>query len=164
MKTFGLFFTAISLILSLSCNGDSKKKEAQNDQTTTTTQEKENTEDENSEASLVDKKWKLTKLMGKPLSELDSSAQKVFILFSTEENRISGNSGCNSFGGTYTLKDGNRFETSQLMSTMMACKNMDIEDQFMGVFQKADTYIIQGNTLQITKARMAPLAEFKLED
>jgi len=164
MKTFGLFLASISLALSLSCNGDSKKKETQNNQTTTPSQEQVITQDANSESSLVDKKWKLTKLMGKPLSELDSSAQKVFILFSTEENSLSGNSGCNSFGGTYTLKEGNRFETSQLISTMMACQNMDIEDQFMGVLQKADTYILQGNKLQITKARMAPLAEFELEN
>jgi heat shock protein HslJ len=162
MKTFGLFFSAISLIVSLGCNGNSKKKETQKDQTPT--EIKANIEIESSQASLVDKKWKLTKLMGKPVSELDSSAQKVFILFSTEENRLSGNSGCNSFGGTYTLKEGNRFETSQLISTMMACENMDIEDQFMGVLQKSDTYILQGNRLQITKAKMAPLAEFELED
>jgi len=164
MKTFGLIFTSFSLILTLSCNGNSKKKDAQNEQTTTTSQEQVNTTDGTAKASLLDKEWKLTKLMGQPLSELDSSAQKVFIQFSEKDNRLSGNSGCNSFGGTYTLKEGNRFETSQLMSTMMACANMDIEDQFMGVLQKADTYIINGNTLQITKARMAPLAEFELKN
>ncbi|WP_417362857.1 META domain-containing protein [Galbibacter sp.] len=162
MKTLGLLFTSISLVLSLSCNGVNNKKGAQNEQTTTS-QEQVNSEPENAEASLVDKKWKLSKLMGQPLSELDKSALKVFIIFDGQDKRLSGNSGCNSFGGTYTLKEGNRFETSQMMSTMMACENMDIEDQFMGVLQKADTYIINGNKLQITKARMAPLAEFELE-
>lgn len=162
MKTFGLFFTTISLALSLSCNGDSKKKEAQQE-SSKTPQEQVTMEAEKANAELLDKKWKLTKLMGQPVSELDASAQKVFIIFESQDHRLGGNSGCNSFGGTYTLKEGNRFETSQLMSTMMACENMDIEDQFMGALQKSDTYIINGNTLQITKARMAPLAEFELE-
>jgi|SRR5690606_24688592 len=162
MKTFGLFFSTISLALSLSCNGDAKKKEAQQEPSKTP-QEQVTIEAEKANAELLDKKWKLTKLMGQSVSELDASAQKVFIIFESQDHRLGGNSGCNSFGGTYTLKEGNRFETSQLMSTMMACENMDIEDQFMGALQKSDTYIINGNTLQITKARMAPLAEFELE-
>lgn len=164
MKTIGLMFCSISLILSLSCNGESKKKDTQNEQVTAPSEEQAKTTDKNNEELLLDKKWKLTKLNGKSLSELDSAAQRVFMIFATADHRLSGNSGCNSFGGTYTLKVGNRFETSQLISTMMACQNMDIEDQFMGVLQKADTYILQGNKLQITKARMAPLAEFELEN
>jgi|SRR5690606_6680354 len=164
MKTFGLLFASLSLVLSLSCNGNSNKKDSQSEQKNSSPQEQLSSDQENSQESLVDKKWKLTKLLGREVSELDSSAQRVFIQFSTQENRLSGNSGCNSFGGTYTLKQGNRFETSQLISTMMACENMEIEDQFIGVLQKADTYIINENTLQITKARMAPLAEFELEN
>lgn len=163
MKTIGLLFCSISLVLSLSCNGESKKENSQNKEVTTPSAEQVEATDNSNEELLLDKKWKLTKLNGKPLSELDSAAQRVFITFSAEDHRVSGNSGCNSFGGTYTLKEGNRFETSQLISTMMACKNMEVEDQFIGILQKADTYIIHENTLQITKARMAPLAEFELE-
>ncbi len=164
MKTFGLFFASLSLALFLNCNGNATKKDSQDEPSKSTSKEQVSTAQENSQKQLVDKKWKLSKLLGQEVSELDKSAQKVFIQFSTEENRLVGNSGCNSFGGTYTLKEGNRFETSQLISTMMACENMEIEDQFMGIIQRADTYIINGNTLQITKAKMAPLAEFKLEN
>lgn len=163
MKTIGLLFCSVSLVLSLSCNGESKKKDTQEEQVTAPSKEQSKAMDADNKELLLDKKWKLTKLNGKPLSELDSAAQRIFITFATEGNRVSGNSGCNTFGGTYKLKEGNRFETSQLISTMMACKDMAVEDQFIGILQKSDTYIIRENTLQITKARMAPLAEFELE-
>lgn len=117
-----------------------------------------------SDEALTGKKWRLVKLMGQPVSEIGKAASKPFIAFSAQENRVSGNAGCNSFTGSYTLKEGNRFETSKLASTMKACLDMKVESQFMGVLEKADTYTIKDGELSITKARMAPLAVFELAE
>jgi hypothetical protein len=38
---------------------------------------------------------------------------------------------------------------------------MEKEVAFMEVLQKADNYAIQGKTLSLNKARMAPLAKFE---
>ena len=117
-----------------------------------------------SDEALTGKKWRLVKLMGQPVSEIGKATSEPFIQFFAEENRVSGNAGCNSFTGSYTLKEGNRFETSKLASTMKACLDMKVESQFMGILEKADTYTIKDGVLSITKARMAPLAVFELAE
>jgi heat shock protein HslJ len=74
--------------------------------------------------------------------------------------RVSANGGCNQMNGSFTLKPMNRIRFSQMISTMMACPNMEIERQLSEVLQQADSYILQGDKLQLIKARMAPLAKF----
>jgi heat shock protein HslJ len=83
------------------------------------------------------------------------------MILKKEGNQVSGNGGCNSFRGSYTLLEGNRLSFSQLVSTKMACINMEKEGTFMEVLQKADNYSIQGKILSLNKSRMAPLAKFE---
>jgi heat shock protein HslJ len=65
---------------------------------------------------------------------------------------ISGNGGCNTFGGTY-LRQGESFTTSQLVSTMMACADNSLTEQ-EGVYTRALTnataLMIEGDELRIT--------------
>ncbi|ALJ05482.1 hypothetical protein APS56_10290 [Pseudalgibacter alginicilyticus] len=100
-------------------------------------------------------KWKLVKIMGQ---EVDN--EKAFILFATEENHVFGNNSCNNFTGSFELKEGNRIVLSKLASTMMACPNMEIENQFMSILKKVDNFSLSGNQMTLNKARMAPLAVF----
>jgi len=74
------------------------------------------------------------------------------IEFNTE-GRISGNVGCNSFGGEYTV-DGNTITFGSIMSTMMACMG-PVEEQesaVLSVLQKSTTFVIDGNTMTVTSA------------
>jgi heat shock protein HslJ len=50
----------------------------------------------------------------------------------------------------------------QLASTMMACENMADEEGLAKVLGMADNYTIVNDVLSLNKARMAPLARFKL--
>ena len=56
-----------------------------------------------------------------------------------------------------------RIKFNQGMSTMMACEDLDIENQFTKAVLAADNYSVNGNTLTLNKARMAPLAKFVLQ-
>ena len=42
----------------------------------------------------------------------------------------------------------------------MACINMVTETEFLKVLDMADSYHLKGDTLQLFRARMAPLAKF----
>jgi heat shock protein HslJ len=65
-------------------------------------------------------------------------------------------------GGHYELKEGNRIRFYNVITTKMACLNsMDLENRFLQVINIADNYNLNGNTLTLNKARMAPLARFK---
>lgn len=113
------------------------------------------------DALLIETYWKLTEIMGKPVSGPADGKREAHVILKKEKNRVQGHGGCNAFSGTYELKELGRISFSPMASTKMACPNLDQESAFMSVFQKADGYIIKGDTLQLIKARMAPLAKFQ---
>ncbi|MFN2201772.1 MAG: META domain-containing protein [Caldilineaceae bacterium] len=67
-------------------------------------------------------------------------------------SEVSGNSGCNNFGGTYRV-NGNNLSVSQLAGGMMMCGApagvMDQEAQFQSALSSASTFSISGNQLTI---------------
>jgi heat shock protein HslJ len=107
-------------------------------------------------------KWMLTELMGE--SYIKSKDEKhPFVVFTADEKRVNGNSGCNTFLGGYELMEGNRIKMDQLASTMMACPNMETEVKFLDILKKVDNYTIADGILSLNKAKMAPLARFQAE-
>lgn len=110
----------------------------------------------NQDIAFTDTKWKLVKLMGKDISD-----SKAFISFATQENNVFGNSGCNTFNGTYTMENGSQLSLSKVATTMMACPDMDVEKQFLDVINTTDNFSLNGNTMTLNKAKMAPLAVFE---
>ena len=83
--------------------------------------------------------WKLIELNGKPAAQATSSdGKEIFMMLFKNENRVSGNGGCNGFAGTYNLADdGFRIGFAKIMRTQMACAQLDIENEFFklsGVF------------------------------
>jgi heat shock protein HslJ len=69
-----------------------------------------------------------------------------------KDGSLSGNSGCNTFSGTYKL-DGNKITIGSLASTMMMCSDpagvMDQEAQYLAALQSAATYLIEGSVLDV---------------
>jgi heat shock protein HslJ len=115
-----------------------------------------------SESDLIGKKWRLMEMNSKAVPNPGSDGKDYFIILQNEENRINGFAGCNSFFGTYEMKAGSRISFSKMGSTMMACPNMNIEQELFRILEMVDNYSFNGTTLQLNKARMAPLAKFEL--
>ncbi|GHT62276.1 hypothetical protein AGMMS50239_15150 [Bacteroidia bacterium] len=107
--------------------------------------------------SLVGKRWKLVELNGKPVEKTEA-----FLILDKENNKVSGNLGCNTFSGSYDLKTGNRIRFSQVASTLKMCLNMETEDGLKKVLEMADNYNVSEKNLVLNRARMAPLARFEL--
>jgi heat shock protein HslJ len=80
-----------------------------------------------------------------------------------KDGKLSGNSGCNKYNGTYTV-DGNKVTIGTLASTMMFCEDpagtMDQEAQYLAALQTAATYQIENNVLQLRTADGALAADF----
>ncbi|HEX5154837.1 MAG TPA: copper resistance protein NlpE N-terminal domain-containing protein [Parafilimonas sp.] len=110
--------------------------------------------------SIREKYWKLTELYGQPVVTDSAHTREAYIIFKQKDNRVIGSGGCNNFNGSYELKGENGINLSQLISTQMACANMEIETLFHKALQSADNYYINSDTLVLNKARMAPLARF----
>jgi heat shock protein HslJ len=115
----------------------------------------------NPNAELTETYWKLTELMGAPIVMTPGTKTELRMILKKEGNQVSGNGGCNNFRGSYTLLEGNRLSFSPLVSTRMACVNMEKETTFMELLQKADNYSIKDNVLSLNKGSMAPLAKFE---
>lgn len=111
-----------------------------------------------SEPSLTETYWKLTELRGKAVTDF---AREPHIILKREDGQVIGTGGCNGMGGTYELKKPNRIRFLRMMSTMMACaKGMETEQQLHKVLEETDSYTLANGTLQLNRARMAPLAKF----
>ena len=82
-------------------------------------------------------------------------------MFSADSNRVSGSSGCNSFGGTFTMAAGNRLSFSPLVMTRRACADMSVESAFTKALEATDSFAVNGDELHLHRARMAPLAKFR---
>jgi heat shock protein HslJ len=98
---------------------------------------------------LVGTEWRLTSLTGHDAAALASINRPVVMRFRSDE--VSGSSGCNGFGGTYTLERG-RIVFGPLMGTMMACPQpaMSIEQAVRKALTGAVPYTLAGNTLTFT--------------
>lgn len=109
--------------------------------------------------AIVGRYWKLVELNGRPV-EAGSTQKEPYIRLTAEENRLEGTGGCNGMGGIYELKAPNRVRFSKMIRTMMACKNLEVENELMRVLETTDSYHVSGDSLQLFRARMAPLAKF----
>jgi len=99
--------------------------------------------------------WKLVELKGKKIDN-----EKFNIQF-FEKNRFSAFAGCNNMGGEYEISQENKIKFSKVISTMMACDDMKTEQELASVLEMVDNFVTNGNTLSLSKAKMAPLARFE---
>ena len=136
-KTISLFTFSILL---LSCS--TTKKESKNQE-------------------ITEKYWKLIEIRGEKVTADDFASKEPHLILKSTDNRVTGNGGCNSFFGTYELQANvNRISFSKMGSTKMACMKPTVEDAFLNVLATVDNYTVKNDTLQLNKARMAPLAKF----
>jgi len=109
--------------------------------------------------TLTEKYWKLIEINGKPVKQ---SEKEPHIILKAADNRIIGNSGCNSFTGGFEVLPGNRISFSKIASTRMACMDMSIEDQLFNILGTVDNFSLSEGILSLNRAKMAPLARFEV--
>ncbi|SEK98774.1 copper resistance protein NlpE N-terminal domain-containing protein [Parapedobacter koreensis] len=109
--------------------------------------------------TIIGKYWKLIEVNGTAVAS-GATQKEAYILLNDENGRLEANGGCNGIGGSYELAEPNRIKFSQLIGTMMACANMDVENNLKRALETTDSYHVQNDTLQLFRARMAPLAKF----
>lgn len=154
MKT-PLFIACIATFLLLGCgSGQMAKKASTNNQNSNTLITKDN-------HSITNKYWKLVTLEGKKVTMAKNQEREAQFMLKTEQNRVTGFAGCNTFSGTYTISNGFRIRFSQMAATMKACPDVDVsEGEFLKVFELTDNYTVSGDTLSLNVGRREPLAVF----
>jgi putative lipoprotein len=89
------------------------------------------------------------------LTDIDGNAVDASIgaTMTFEPDRVTGNGGCNGYGGTYVV-EGSKITFMEIVSTLMACDDpkMAVETPFLGALQGDGTFTVTGDTLVITMA------------
>lgn len=94
--------------------------------------------------------WTLKTLNGEVASDAFKSAIPT-IQFDFAENRVSGNGGCNTYSGNFTLTNKNEFTAPNLISTMRACLDDNKEPQFFSTLSTANlTLALDNNDKSLT--------------
>ena len=107
-----------------------------------------------SQGKSLEGNWILTS-HGPGASPIPSVADSQASITFNKDGTISGNSGCNSFGGEYKV-DRDQVTFNALASTLMACSEplMDQEGIVFQVLNGTATYEIKGETLTISNNGM----------
>jgi len=100
------------------------------------------------DSNLVEKYWKLVSINDRIVTKDDFMSREPHLIFKSEFSRINGNDGCNGFGGMYQL-NGTTISFDKLISTMMACPDSFVFEQFTKILQGDLTYQATEETLVI---------------
>lgn len=111
--------------------------------------------------ALSETKWKLVELNGKSVK--NTTGKDYFINLDSKSGKFAAYAGCNSISGLYTMKAETKLAFSKIISTRMACPNIDFESSFIKTLGSVDNYMIEGDgkILHFHKAKSAALAKFE---
>jgi heat shock protein HslJ len=82
------------------------------------------------------------------------AGSELTLTFDGAAQMVSGRSGCNSYGGNYTV-EGDKITFDEITSTLMACESqplMDQEARFQQALRAVERYRIEGDRLELTYA------------
>lgn len=110
-------------------------------------------------ASLAGSEWVLTALNGTP--PLEGSQ----ITLSFEEDQAGGGSGCNSYGGEYTIEANDKIAFGPMLMTEMACMDpvgvMDQETAYLQTLAQTAGFEVQEDRLILKNAAGDAILEFE---
>ncbi|MBK6750840.1 MAG: META domain-containing protein [Pyrinomonadaceae bacterium] len=110
--------------------------------------------------SLPQGKWRLESynFMQKIAYPIDKNTITLNI---HEEGKLGGKSGCNVYGGNYSMEDG-ELSITGIISTMMACEepSMQFEQTFFRTLEGAKNFELSNGKLTITNAVTANFLRF----
>ena len=94
-------------------------------------------------------KWVMTSFKGESTSAAGFEVKTPLVIIDKEKGKISGNNGCNSFGGNATVNE-NTIEFGMFMATKMFCNGVP-EKEFFDFFEGIVNYEVKGDVLTFTK-------------
>src|SRR5690242_5233319 len=110
-----------------------------------------------SDSPLQNTHWKLVELAGKEIPA-NATAKEMFIVFKNDST-VSGNGGCNTFSGQYSLGKNNEISFGEMVRTNMLCSAVEFERKYINALSKTDHYKITGDTLSL-RNQLVIIAKF----
>lgn len=135
------FLFSCLLALAVNCHNNSS---IANNTATITNTDTVPAEKESAKNETLEGEWRL-----QPVLASDTASGRIPVLnFDLKNNRVNGNTGCNTFGGSFVMKsDALRF-SSNMISTKMACPGYN-EKIFLNNLLKTNRYEISEGILHL---------------
>lgn len=112
-------------------------------------------------ATLFDRQWNLAELNGDAVV-LDTSFNAIpHLKFTEADSSVVGNAGCNGIGGAFTLSENNGITFTKMRATLMACPNLEVEQQFLAILENVKKYRIEGGRLSLDNENNESLAKLE---
>lgn len=99
--------------------------------------------------------WLVTRIKNK-----ESFGRNPFIKIDLSKNTINGNTSCNRFSGKIAVTE-NKVAISELSSTKMMCKDIEIETIFLEALKQVNAYTLNDQKLQLVDKKNQVLIECK---
>ncbi len=109
---------------------------------------------------LFDQSWKLIEINSITVQN-DAEARTPYMILKQSSQEVSGNGGCNSFSGIYSV-EGTSLRFGNFIVTKMACDKLDLEYQFFSVLKQCEKYQIVQDTLILSDRLDHKIAHFKV--
>lgn len=97
--------------------------------------------------------WLVTRV-----KDRDSFGRNPFIKIDLLQNEINGNTSCNRFSAKIKVTN-NKVDISELSSTEMMCKDIDVETAFLDALASITSYSLKNDKLQLLDANKELLIE-----
>lgn len=107
-------------------------------------------------SALTQPTWTLTELVVDGQEQALSATHPATLQFGARDGQVSGSGGCNTFGGSYSLR-GNQVQFGSLRSTLIGCLDSVVsgqESHYFQVLPRVQTYQIAGTTLTLRGDRV----------
>lgn len=93
-------------------------------------------------------KWNITSVYGTSVKAGANSGEMPFLSLDAEQKSVHGKGTCNTINGSFTQTDGNdaSLRFGNLLTTMMACPDMQTERQILLALDKVRSFTIKDNT------------------
>ena len=108
-----------------------------------------------SDLTAIDGDWEVISIHGQK-----DFSQKPNMSISQKDQQVGGNSGCNNYGGKFSI-EGNNISFGQMMSTMMACIGDHTEDRFFSALDQVKSYSFKDDKLQLIDKNQKAFSELR---
>ncbi len=109
--------------------------------------------------TLAKTKWRLIELNGNKIRRKGNKS--YFIKLNSNDGKFNGYAGCNTFSGNYVMPSPRALAFTNIVSTRMACSNMELETQVLAMLESVDNYRIKSDILYLRKTKMTTVAKFE---
>ena len=101
------------------------------------------------ESQIHEKYWKLNTIEGEKVLMEKNQEREIYVILKNDKT-LKGFSGCNNFGGNYSISKNSKVKFFNISSTEKACPDLKINEQkVLNLFTIEKEYTIERDTLKV---------------